>query len=167
MQQYISRYTSPIGNIVLASDGEGLTGLWFEQQKYFGSTLAGGTTECELPIFTDTKRWLDIYFGGEKPKFTPVCHLQGSPFRIAVWEILKTIPYGETVTYGEIARRIANQNEIAKMSAQAVGGAVGHNPIGIIIPCHRVIGSNGRLTGYAGGLDKKEKLLLLEKARLN
>lgn len=165
--QYINHYESPLGSITLGSDGENLTGLWFDDQKYFASTLCEETAEKDLTIFTQTKQWLDIYFNGQNPGFTPQLKLSGSDFRIAVWEILKEIPYGHIMTYSEIAHRIALIKGIDKMSAQAVGGAVGHNPISIIVPCHRVVGSNGSLTGYAGGIDKKLKLLTLEKADVN
>ncbi len=160
---YIDRYHSPLGDITLASNGEALTGLWFEGQKYFGDTLSSQQEEKELPVFEETKRWLDIYFQGKTPDFTPPLLLETTPFRRAVGEIMLSIPYGQTMTYGEIAERIATQRGIPKMSAQAVGGAVGHNSISIIIPCHRVVGTNGSLTGYAGGIDKKIKLLTLEK----
>lgn len=160
---YIDRYHSPLGDITLASNGEALTGLWFEGQKYFGDTLSSQQEEKELPVFEETKRWLDIYFQGKTPDFTPPLLLETTPFRRAVGEIMLSIPYGQTMTYGEIAERIATQRGIPKMSAQAVGGAVGHNSISIIIPCHRVVGTNGSLTGYAGGIDKKIKLLRLEK----
>lgn len=162
MKTYINTYNSPMGGITIASNGEALTGLWFDGQKYFGDTLLKDYEEKELPIFDETKRWIDIYFQGKEPDFTPPIFLDATPFRKAVWDILLTIPYGYTMTYGEIADRIAKQNGIAKMSAQAVGGAVGHNPISLIVPCHRVVGTNGSLTGYAGGIDKKEKLLALE-----
>lgn len=163
---YIDRYHSPLGDITLASNGEALTGLWFEGQKYFGDTLSSQQEEKELPVFEETKRWLDIYFQGKTPDFTPPLLLETTPFRRAVGEIMLSIPYGQTMTYGEIAERIATQRGIPKLSAQAVGGAVGHNSISIIIPCHRVVETNGSLTGYAGGIDKKIKLLRLEKGEL-
>lgn len=152
-------YNSPIGNITMASDGESLCGLWFDGQKYFASTVKGKTEDKTLPVFEQTKKWLDIYFSGNEPDFTPKLSLDGSKFRKAVWDILLTIPYGSVMTYGEIAKIMAKQRGVAKMSAQAVGGAVGHNPISIIVPCHRVVGTNGNLTGYAGGIDKKISLL--------
>lgn len=161
---YIYKYNSPLGNITLASDGESLTGLWFDRQKFFPHKLISESTVAELPIFTQTCNWLDIYFSGRIPDFTPPIFLQTTPFRKAVYDILLTIPYGQTMTYGEIANIIAEQKGIERMSAQAVGGAVGHNPVSIIIPCHRVVGTDGSLTGYAGGLDRKIKLLKLEKA---
>jgi methylated-DNA-[protein]-cysteine S-methyltransferase len=148
-------YNSPIGGITMASDGESLCGLWFDGQKYFASTVKGETDDKTLPVFEQTKKWLDIYFSGNEPDFMPKLSLNGSKFRKAVWDILLTIPYGSVMTYGEIARIMAKQSGIAKMSAQAVGGAVGHNPVSIIVPCHRVVGTNGNLTGYAGGIDKK------------
>ena len=161
---YTYHYTSPLGIITLAGNGESLTGLWFDGQKFFPHKLISESIESELPIFTQTCNWLDIYFSGKIPDFTPSISLNTTPFRKAVYDILLTIPYGQTMTYGEIANIIAEQKGIERMSAQAVGGAVGHNPISIIVPCHRVIGTDGSLTGYAGGLDRKIKLLKLEKA---
>lgn len=160
--KYIYHYASPVGGITLASDGESLTGLWFDGQKYFCASLSGERQEKELPIFEQTSRWLDIYFSGKRPDFTPPIDLNGTDFRRTVWEILLTIPYGQTMTYGEIAEKIAAGRGLSHMSAQAVGGAVGHNPISLIIPCHRVVGSDGSLTGYAGGIDKKLRLLSME-----
>ena len=160
---YINHYHSSLGSITLASDGEALTGLWFDEQKHFPHKLVSESTKAELPIFTQTIKWLDTYFGGEVPDFTLQISLQTTPFRKAVYEILLLIPYGKTMTYGEIANILAEQKGIERMSAQAVGGAVGHNPVSIIIPCHRVVGTDGSLTGYAGGLDKKIELLKLEK----
>lgn len=160
--QYISHYSSPIGNILLAADDIGLTGLWFEGQKYFALHLDQEHEEKELPIFEKTKQWLDIYFSGKEPDFTVPLHFRGTDFQKEVWDILCTIPYGQTMTYGEIAKQIAEKKGLSRMSAQTVGGAVGHNEISVIVPCHRVVGTNGSLTGYAGGLDKKVKLLTLE-----
>ncbi len=165
--QYTSHYESPIGGILLAADQKGLTGLWFDGQKYYANHLDSEHEEKNLPIFEETKRWLTIYFSGREPDFTPSLHIKGSSFQLAVWEILQKIPYGKTMTYGEIAEIIAKQKGLPHMSAQAVGGAVGHNRISIIVPCHRVVGANGSLTGYAGGIDKKVKLLALEKAVQN
>lgn len=162
--QYISHYQSPLGKILLAADEEGLTGLWFEQQKYFALYLDKEHMEKELPVFQNAKKWLDIYFFGREPDFTPPLHFTGTDFQNQVWEILCTIPYGQTMTYGAIAKELAAKKGLSRMSAQAVGGAVGHNEISIIVPCHRVVGSNGSLTGYAGGIEKKVKLLRLEKA---
>lgn len=155
-------YDSPLGGITMACSDIGLTGLWFDGQRFFAETLSSGSTVKMTDIFRDTARWLDIYFSGGIPDFTPPIFLSSTPFRMAVWDILRTIPYGETMTYGGISRIIAERSGRKSMSSQAVGGAVGHNPISIIIPCHRVIGSDGSLTGYAGGLDKKTKLLELE-----
>ncbi len=159
---YTCKYKSLIGDILLAADEIGLTGLWFEGQKYFANTLPEDYVPQETKILTEAKKWLDVYFSGEEPNFTPPLHPNGSTFRKAVWQILLDIPYGQTITYGKIARRIAVMKNTSHMSAQAVGGAVGHNEISIIIPCHRVIGTNGSLTGYAGGIDKKISLLKLE-----
>lgn len=159
---YTCKYKSLIGDILLAADEIGLTGLWFEGQKYFANTLPNDHIQQETEILTEAKRWLDVYFSSEEPNFTPPLHPNGSTFRKAVWQILLEIPYGQTITYGEIARRIAVMKNTSHMSAQAVGGAVGHNEISIIIPCHRVVGTNGSLTGYAGGIDKKISLLKLE-----
>ena len=159
---YIHHYISPLGGITLASDGTALTGLWFDGQKYFAAHLSSDHEEKALPVFEQTEHWLDIYFTGKAPDFTPPLQMRATPFRKAVWDILITIPYGQTMTYGEIADRIAKQKGLSRMSAQAVGGAVGHNLISLIIPCHRVVGSNGSLTGYAGGIDRKMKLLSLE-----
>ncbi len=160
--QYTETYYSPIGNILLAADDKGITGLWFEGAKYFSGTLNPSNEMKKLKVLEQAKSWLDIYFSGNEPDFVPDLNLTGSPFRIAVWDFLRRIPYGSVVTYGEIASELAKQMGIQHMSAQAVGGAVGHNPISIIVPCHRVIGSNGSLTGYAGGVKKKLKLLKLE-----
>jgi len=155
-------YNSPIGNMLIAADEIGLTGLWFEGQKYFANTLPNEHISQETGILAETKKWLDVYFSGEEPKFTPPLHPEGSTFRQAVWQILLQIPYGQTITYGEIASKLTETKNGSRMSAQAVGGAVGHNEISIIIPCHRVVGTNGSLTGYAGGIDKKISLLELE-----
>ena len=164
---YTCKYKSPLGEILLAADEIGLTGLWFEGQKYFANTLPDERISQETEILSEAKKWLDIYFSGEKPTFTLPLHPAGSTFRQAVWQILSEIPYGQTITYGEIASKIAERENISHMSAQAVGGAVGHNEISIIIPCHRVIGTNGSLTGYAGGIDKKLSLLELEHADMS
>lgn len=164
---YIYHYHSPLGSITLSSNGTELTGLWFDGQKYFGDTLGEEYEEKNLPIFEETARWLDIYFSGKSPDFTPALSMETTPFRKAVWKIMLTIPYGRTMTYGEIANRIAKQKGLPNMSAQAVGGAVGHNSISLIVPCHRVVGTNGSLTGYSGGIDKKVKLLTLEKVNMS
>ena len=164
---YIHYYDSPLGGITLASDGEALTGLWFDGQKYFGSTLSEKNENRGLPVFEQADQWLDTYFRGIEPGFTPPLSMQASPFRKSVWEIMLKIPFGQTMTYGAIAKELAGQRGIGQMSAHAVGGAVSHNPISLIVPCHRVVGSNGSLTGYAGGIDKKVQLLTLEKADLS
>ncbi|MBO5069313.1 MAG: methylated-DNA--[protein]-cysteine S-methyltransferase [Roseburia sp.] len=164
---YTHHYESPLGGITLASDGEALTGLWFDGQKYFCDTLSEKHEQKDLPVFEQADQWLDIYFSGKAPAFTPPLCMKTTPFRKAVWEIMLTIPFGQTMTYGEIANRIARQKGLPKMSAQAVGGAVGHNSISLIIPCHRVVGTNGSLTGYAGGISIKEKLLILEKTDMS
>lgn len=164
---YTSEYTSPLGGILLAADEVGLRGLWFDGQKYFARDLPDELTERETPVLSEAKRWLDLYFGGQEPDFLPPLHPVGTPFRQAVWEILLRISYGKTVTYGEISKQLAEKMGLERMSAQAVGGAVGHNEISIIIPCHRVVGSNGSLTGYAGGINRKIKLLELERADMS
>ena len=161
---YTSHYASPLGGMTLVSDGTALVGLYFDGQKYAAQGLDATRTQKNLLIFEEARRWLDVYFSGRKPDFTPPTAPAGTAFQQSVWEILRTIPYGETTTYGAIARRI-EQNAGCRMSAQAVGGAVGRNPISILIPCHRVVGTNGSLTGYAGGIDKKERLLRWEGAR--
>ena len=160
--KYKYEYSSPIGKIILTSDGEKLTALCFDFDRYF-SAKAKMAQYKDLEVFAQTVKWLDMYFKGEEPNFMPPIHLEGTEFRKRVWEILQTIPYGKVVSYGEIARKIAEKRKVPRVSAQAVGGAVGHNPISIIVPCHRVIGANGNLTGYGGGLDKKIALLKLEK----
>ena len=162
--QYIAHCETPLGGVTLASDGESLTGLWFDGQKYFGAGLCVEPHEKDLPVFDETRGWLKIYFGGKKPDFTPPLSMQGSPFRRAVWETLLLIPYGKTATYGEIARSLSEKFG-RKVSARAVGNAVGHNPVSLIVPCHRVVGANGSLTGYAGGLARKCRLLELEGQR--
>lgn len=159
---YKKCYNAPIGKMTMVSDGTALTSLVFDRQKYYETEVPKDCIEKLLPIFDETVRWLDIYFGGREPDFTPAISLKGSDFRSEVWDILMEIPYGEVTTYGEIAKQIAKKRGINRMSAQAVGGAVGHNPISIIVPCHRVVGANGKLTGYAGGLEKKVELLRLE-----
>lgn len=160
--QYIMSYDSPLGEILISADEIGVTGLWFCGQKYFGADLEENAQNKETLILKETKNWLDIYFSGNEPKSLPPIHLIGTEFQVKVWNILCKIPYGKTITYGEIANIIAKNRGISHMSSQAVGGAVGHNKISIIVPCHRVIGHNNSLTGYAGGIEKKKKLLELE-----
>lgn len=166
---YTCRYPSPLGGIAVSADETGLTGLWFEKPNASAAPAAPSPNlaEADLPVFAAARKWLDVYFSGKAPDFTPPLSLGGTPFRKAVWKLLLAIPYGQTTTYGEIAAAVAGQTGMEKMSAQAVGGAVGHNPISIIVPCHRVVGANGNLTGYAGGLEKKIGLLTLEKADMS
>ena len=162
LKDYTHHYESPLGGITITSDGEALTGLWFDGQRFFANTLSPINEAKPLPVFVETKKWLDIFFSGNAPNFTPPLNMRTTPFRKAVWEIMLTIPYGHTMTYGEIAKEVARDMRVKRMSAQAVGGAVGHNAISLIIPCHRVIGSDGSLTGYGGGLWRKQKLLEME-----
>ena len=161
---FIQYYGSPLGRILLASDGETLTGLWFEGQKHFGSTLSGDETERALPVFDEAVRWLDAYFSGGDPGRLPPLAPRGTDFQRAVWALLTEIPYGRTVTYGELAAALEERTG-RPASPRAVGGAVGRNPISILIPCHRVVGADGSLTGYAGGLKRKKALLSLERSR--
>lgn len=156
---YTYNYSSPVGEILLAANDNGLTGLWFYGAKYFATELEDERTEKLTPVLRQTLRWLDTYFSGSEPDFMPPLELHGSDFRRRVWAELEKISYGETVTYGEIAKKLGVK------SAQAVGGAVGHNPVSIIVPCHRVLGADGSLTGYAGGTDKKARLLELERGK--
>lgn len=161
--QYTKGYASPLGGMLLACDDTGLVGLWFEGQRYFARGLTQPReTRATHPILRETARWLDVYFSGREPGFTPPLHPAGTPFRSEVWRILCGIPYGTTTTYGAIAAELARRRGASRVSARAVGGAVGHNPISLIIPCHRVVGADGALTGYAGGLDRKSRLLALE-----
>ena len=156
----ITEYSSPLGLITIAANQNNITGLWFSGQKYFMQG-AENAKKGNSAVFAQTKKWLDIYFSGKEPSFTPPIEPGGSEFRLAVFKTMLDIPRGKVSTYGEIARAI-EKNTGRKTSARAVGSAVGHNPISVIIPCHRVVGANGRLTGYAGGLDTKRKLLELE-----
>jgi len=166
---YSTNYSLPIGKITLACDGESLVGLWLEGQKYYGGSLNGKLTEKnDFPIFDAARSWLDRYFSGERPAISELALAPvGGEFRQQVWRILCEIPYGEYITYGDIAKLMAAETGRTAMSAQAIGGAVGHNPISIIIPCHRVVGANGSLTGYAGGIDKKIRLLEHEGADMS
>lgn len=164
---YTTIYKSNLGDILLACDNTGLTGLWFKDQKHFAANLPSEHTYIDdsehLPLpLSDAVRWLEIYFSGKLPEFTPPLHLIGTPFQMEVWQILLSIPYGKTTTYGEIASNLAKKRGLHSMSAQAVGSAVSKNPVSIIVPCHRVVGTNGKLTGYAGGIWRKEALLKLE-----
>lgn len=171
---YKTHYESPLGDLLLTADAQALTGVWFDGQKYYaqgqadlepeaGAAICNAPCKEELaPLLAEAKRWLDIYFAGKEPDFDLPLNPTGTDFQKSVWSILCTIPYGKTMTYGQIAAQIAAERGIARMSAQAVGGAVGHNPLSIIVPCHRVVGTNGSLTGYGGGIDRKIKLLTLE-----
>ena len=157
-----TEYKSPLGRMLLAVDEEGLTGAWFEGQKYLPEGVAPENEETALPpVLESACRWLDLYFSGQEPDFMPRLHLEGTAFRRAVWELLRKIPYGNTTTYGALAKQLEAETG-RRVSAQAVGGAVGHNPVSILVSCHRVVGQQGSLTGYAGGLDKKLRLLILE-----
>lgn len=163
-ETYIQFYDSPLGELVMSSDGSALIGLGLASQQAAGVAILGRRTqEKSLPIFQETTRWLETYFRGRAPSFTPKLKLSGSEFQQRVCEIMLTIPFGETVTYGEIAAQIARERGIPRMSAQAVGGAVGANPILLVVPCHRVIGAGGNLTGYGAGMERKIQLLKLEK----
>lgn len=164
---YTQHYESPLGGILLAADETGLTGLWFDGEKYYADNLAVEHEARDTQALGAAKRWLDVYFAGKEPDFLPPLHPIGSAFRQEVWQLLLEIPYGQTTTYGALARRLAERRGLRHMSAQAVGGAVGHNEISILIPCHRVVGTSGSLTGYAGGIDKKLSLLRLEQADLS
>ena len=161
---YYRTITSPLGDILLASDGSTLTGLWFADSVTCPKNAGSGMQETELPVFEQTEEWLRIYFSGQDPRFRPNLLPHGTPFQMRVWSLLEAVPYGTTSTYGELARTLADRMYISRMSAQAVGNAVKHNPISLIIPCHRIIGSDGSLTGYAGGIERKRTLLALEHA---
>ena len=164
---YTSQYPSPLGELLLAADDAGLTGVWFVGQKYFARSLAPDSVAREIPLFAQVKQWLALYFAGQEPELEIPIHMVGTMFQKAVWRILRTIPYGQTMTYGAIARQVAEELGIRRMSPQAVGGAVGHNPMSILIPCHGVVGTNGSLTGYAGGIPKKVGLLTLEQTNMS
>ena len=152
---YIMKYPSPVGLLTVAANDEAVIGLWMEGQKYFARTLPIEPQWKAAPALAKASAWLDSYFAGVRPEIMPPLAPKGTPFQQAVWEELLAIPYGELSTYGEIAKKLNS-------AARAVGGAVGHNPISILIPCHRVVGGAGSLTGYAGGLERKIQLLTLE-----
>jgi len=160
--EYTQNINSPIGTLTVSSDGTSITGLWIEGQKYFARTLEDGALEENLPIFESVREWLDIYFSGKRPDFMPPLMPKGSSFQTSIWDALCKIPYGQTTTYGGIATEFERTNNGKPTSARAVGSAVGRNPISILIPCHRVVGKNNDLTGYAGGLHRKKALLKLE-----
>ncbi len=162
--QYVSRYASPLGDLLLAADDGALCGAWFAGQKHFANGLDQKHEEKEVPVLTAAREWLSLYFGGKKPDWLPPLHFSGTPFQKEVWEILCTIPWGETITYGQIASLLPERNENTGFLARSVGGAVARNRISIFVPCHRVVGAGGNLTGYAGGLERKIALLKLEGA---
>ncbi len=164
---YTDQYASLLGVITLACDDEAIIGLWFNGQRHFGNILPDRVEEKQHPLLDAAKNWLDIYFSGAEPDFLPPLRYGSTPFRKRVCDIMLTIPYGRTMSYGEIATKLARDTGIPQMSAQAVGGAVGHNPISLMIPCHRVVGTNGSLTGYGGGIGRKVKLLELEGADMS
>jgi methylated-DNA-[protein]-cysteine S-methyltransferase len=160
--EYICKIKSPVGALTVSSDGKNICGLWIGGQKYFAKTLGNDVVEQNLPVFENLRKWLDIYFSGKEPDFMPPLMPKGSPFQNSIWNKLCKIPYGKTTSYGELAQQFELENKDRHTSPRAIGGAVGHNPISILIPCHRVLGKNGSLTGYAGGLAAKIKLLNLE-----
>ncbi|MDO4837284.1 MAG: methylated-DNA--[protein]-cysteine S-methyltransferase [Clostridia bacterium] len=162
MPCFTASYESPLGLITMICNEHALLGLWFSGQTHFMEGFTGTCRTADTPIFSETKRWLDGYFSGSVPDFTPPLQVTGSPFRRMVCDIMSAIPYGQTMTYGAIAVEVSRRMSSSPMSAQAVGGAVGHNPISLIIPCHRVMGAGGNLTGYAGGIERKIALLKLE-----
>lgn len=163
MSEYVSTYYSKLGEMLLAADESGVTGVWFKGQKYYGAGLTEKAVHKQTDDIRCAAEWLDVYFSGQKPDFMPRLHLKGTRFRQDVWQKLLEIPYGKTVTYGALASWIALERNMKNMSARAVGGAVGHNPVSIIVPCHRVLGCSGRITGYAGGMERKKALLQIEK----
>ena len=160
---YTHHYDSPLGEMLLASDGTVLTGVWFVGQRFFARQLAEATCAVQRPIFEEACRWLDRYFEGVDPGAAPALRLEGNPFQLSVWSLLQRIPYGQTTTYGALARELERRGGDQKVSARAVGGAVGRNPVSLMVACHRVVGSSGRLTGYAAGIDRKRALLHLER----
>ncbi len=159
---YTQIYNSPLGKILIAANEAEICGIWFYGQKHFAAGLSSNNTNMKTAVINNAIEWLDIYFSGKKPDFMPKIHLNGTSFQREVWNILLEIPYGQITTYGMIAQKIALRHGLCKMSAQAVGNAVSRNRISMIVPCHRVLGCNYKLTGYAGGIDKKLALLKLE-----
>ena len=164
IRAFVSRVSSPLGEITICSDGEALTGLWMEGQRFFARTLPAVFEESKLQVLEAAQVWLETYFSGMKPGPCPPLRVAGSDFQNLVWDALRAVPYGQTTTYGEIAMRIARITGVACVSARAVGGAAARNPIALMIPCHRVLSADGKLTGYVGGLERKQLLLQLEKA---
>ncbi len=162
MMRYTCTCGSPLGPLLLTADDQGLTGLWFADQPHIPPLPEDAITAPELPIFVQTRQWLAQYFSGQEPAWAIPIHLVGTPFQLGVWAILRTIPYGQSRSYGQIAQQLCAELGLPRMSAQAVGGAVARNPVSILVPCHRVLGAGGRLTGYAGGLERKRSLLELE-----
>jgi methylated-DNA-[protein]-cysteine S-methyltransferase len=160
-EQFSASCDSPLGRICITADEKSITGLWFADQTT-NRMITDGCCKEENSIIHETIRWLAVYFSGTNPDFLPPVRYTGTPFQHEVWDMLRTIPYGKTMTYGQIAQILAVRHGMTRMAAQAVGGAVGRNPVSIIVPCHRVIGGGGNLTGYAGGLERKEALLRLE-----
>ena len=158
----VLHYSSPLGGMLLAADETGLTGAWFDGASYFGAGLPDACRERETAVLAAARRWLDGYFSDQEPGALPPLHPRGTAFQLAVWRLVLKIPYGQTTSYGALARELARDRGLPGMSAQAIGGAVGRNPVSILIPCHRVVGSNGNLTGYSGGVEKKRFLLALE-----
>ena len=158
-------YETPLGQVTVAGDEGGLAGLWFHGQQHFAAAMPKNTPMGELAVFRETKRWLEVYFSGKEPDFTPLLSLSGTPFQMLVWSHLLRIPYGQTVSYSQLAGDVASALGRSAMSAQAIGGAVGRNPVSVIVPCHRVVAADGSLHGYAGGLERKAALLALEQGR--
>lgn len=161
MKRYYQTVPSPVGKLTILAEDEELIGLLFESEDPNGSEIKGAAYETS-PVIEETKKWLEIYFSGKEPAFMPKIRFIGSDFQVSVWEKLRKIPYGKTVTYGDLAKEIALERGILKMSAQAVGGAVGKNPICIMVPCHRVVGTKGNLTGFGGGIERKKILMEAE-----
>lgn len=159
---YFCEYESPLGKITIGGGDDYIGGLWFEGQKYFAAGLNANAKRSKLPVFSKAENWLNLYFAGKAPKIDFPLFFKDTDFRVSVWNILMDIPYGETCTYKNLADKLSDIKSGYKTSARAVGGAVGHNPISIIVPCHRVVGSDKSFTGYAGGIERKTYLLSLE-----
>ena len=157
--------STPLGKIMTAAEDKKIIGLWFIGQKYYPSQTNTWTEKPDYPVFQKLRLWIKNYFAERNPEINFPLAPKGSVFQQSVWKILLKIPYGKTMSYGDVARKIAAKRGLSTMSAQAVGGAVGHNPVSLVIPCHRVVGTDGSLTGYAGGLDKKKYLLALERGK--